>query len=59
MPEIHLRQPGFNYSDRGPFTKKKEKIIHLKKQDHQDIFIKMNYIKIVFNITWVMEILKI
>ena len=26
MPEIHLKQPGFTYSARGPFTKNKERI---------------------------------
>ena len=26
MPEMHLRQPGFNYSACGPFTKNKERI---------------------------------
>ena len=26
MPEMHLKQPGFTYSTRGPFTKNKEKI---------------------------------
>ena len=26
MPEIHLRQPGFTYSDYGLFTKNKERI---------------------------------
>ena len=26
MPEMHLRQPGFTYSARGPFTKNKERI---------------------------------
>ena len=25
MPELHLRQPGFAYSDCGPFTKTKNK----------------------------------
>ena len=25
MPEMHLRQPGFNYSACGPFTKNKER----------------------------------
>ena len=49
MPEMHLRQPGFTYSACGPFTKNKEKIKILKKQENQDIFIKMNYIKLVFN----------
>ena len=26
MPEMHLRQPGFTYSARGPFTKNKQRI---------------------------------
>ena len=26
MPEIHLKQPGYNYSACGPFTKNKERI---------------------------------
>ena len=26
MPEMHLKQPGFTYSDYGPFTKNKERI---------------------------------
>ena len=26
MPEMHLKQPGFNYSASGPFTKNKERI---------------------------------
>ena len=49
MPEMHLRQPGFTYSACGPFTKNIEKIKILKKQENQDIFIKMNYIKLAFN----------
>ena len=49
MPEMHLRQPGFTYSACGPFTKNKEKIKILKKQENQDIFIEMNYIKLAFN----------
>ena len=47
MPEMYLKQPGFTYSACaysacGPFTKNKEKIKILKKQEIQDIFIKMN-----------------
>ena len=41
-PEIRLRQPGFTYSARGPFTKNKLRIKILKKQVIQDIFIKAN-----------------
>ena len=26
MPDMHLKQPGFNYSTCGPFTKNKERI---------------------------------
>ena len=59
IPEMHLRQPGFTYSACGPFTKNKERIKSLKKQENQDIFIKTNYIKLVFNTMWLMEILKI
>ena len=43
--------------DRSLKTKKEYK--NLKKQETQDIFIKKNYFKLVFNIIWVMEILKI
>ena len=59
MPEMHLRQPGFTYSACGPFTKNKERIKNLKKQVIQDIFIKTNFIKLVFKMIWLMEILKI
>ena len=30
MPEMYLRQPGFTYGDRGPFTKNKERIQKFK-----------------------------
>ena len=59
MPEMHLRQPGFTYSACGPFTKSKERIQSLNKLEIQDIFTKMNWIKLVFNMIWLMEILKI
>ena len=58
MPEMHLKQPGFTYRACGPFTKNKE-FKNLKKQEIQAIFTKMNLIRLVFNITWLMEILKI
>ena len=57
-PEMHLRQPGFTYNACGPFTKNKERIQTLKKLDIQDIFTEMNWIKFVFNMIWLMEILK-
>ena len=59
MPEMHLKQPGFTYSTCGPFTKKKKEFKNLKKQEIQAIFTKMNLIRLVFNMTWFMEILKI
>ena len=30
MPEMYLRQPGFTYSARGPFTENKERILKFK-----------------------------
>ena len=42
MPEIDLRQPGFTYSACGTFTKIKQRIKSLKKQEIQDVFIKTN-----------------
>ena len=59
MPEMHLKQPGFTYSACGPFTKNKERIRKLKKQEIQITFTKMNLIRHVFNMTLLMEILKI
>ena len=59
MPEMYLRQPGFTYSTYELFTKNKERFKNLKKQEIHNIFIKTNYIKLVFNMTCLMEILKI
>ena len=59
MLEMHLRQPQFVYSACGPFTKNKERIQKLKRQEIQAIFTKMNWIKHAFNMIWLMEILKI
>ena len=48
IPEMHLMQPvalgklGFTYSACRPFTKNKERIQKLKKQELQKIFPKMN-----------------
>ena len=55
MPEMHLKQLGFTYSVCGPFTKNKERIKKFrKKQEIHNIFIKMSYINLVFNMTWLM-----
>ena len=43
MPKMHLKQPGFTYSSCGPFTKNKEQIQNLKKQEIQTIFTKMTW----------------
>ena len=59
MPEMHLRQPGFTYRASGPFTKIKKEFKNLKKKEIQAIFTKMNLIRLVFSMTWYMEILKI
>ena len=42
MPEMHLKQLCFTYSPCGSFTKGKERIKKIKKQQIQDIFIKTN-----------------
>ena len=57
MPEMHLKQPRFTYSACSPFTKNKERIEKFK--EIQAIFTKMNLIKLVFNIIWLMGVLKI
>ena len=57
MPEMHLKQPEFTYSGCGPFTKKQRK----KSKEIEDLsYIYKNELdKFVFNMTWLMEILKI
>ena len=42
MPEMHLRQSEFTYSACGPFTKNKEKIQKIKKQEIHNMFFKTN-----------------
>ena len=54
MNEMHLRQTGFAYSTCGHFHESK----NLKKQEIAGISIKTNNIKLVFNMTWYVEILK-
>ena len=56
MPEMHLKQHRFTESAGDPVTKKKERIKKkLKKQEVQDICIKTNYIKLVFNMIWLTD----
>ena len=52
MPEMHFKQPGLIFSACGTFTKNKERI-------KKTIFTKMSLIRLVFNMIWIMEILKI
>ena len=59
MPDIHLKQPRFTYSFCGPLTKNKERIQNFKETGDKATIKKMNLIKLVFNIIWHMEILKI
>ena len=58
MPEMHLRQSGFTYSACRPFTKNKERMQKFK--ETEDLrYINQNEIKLVFNMTWLMEIVNI
>ena len=59
MPEMHLKQPRFTYSTCGLFTKNKERIQKFKETGDTSYIYKMNLIKLVFNMIWHMEILKI
>ena len=54
MPEMHLKQPGFNYSAFGSFTRNKQRIQKLMQTGDT----RMNWIKFVFSMTWLMEALK-
>ena len=59
MPEMHLRQPGFTYSARGPFTKNKERMQKVKQTGDSRYIYKNELGKLVFNMIWLIEILKI
>ena len=54
MREMNLRKPGFTYSACGPFTKNKQRIQKLCKQNIQIISTRMNWIKPLFNMIWLM-----
>ena len=51
--------PGFTYSVCGPFTKLKKELKSSSKLEIQILFIKINLIKLVFNMIWLMENQKI
>ena len=59
MPEMHLKQPGFTYSACGPFTKNKQRIEKFTQMEIQILFIKMNLMRLVFNMIWFMANQKI
>ena len=54
MPEMHLKQPGFTYSACGPFTKNKERIEEFMQTGNTDFFIKINLIRLVSSMIWLM-----
>ena len=54
MPEMHLKQHTFTYSACGSLKINKE-FKNLCKQEIKIISIKMNWIKLVFNMIWLME----
>ena len=56
MLEMHLKQQGFTYSACRSFTKNKERIQKFKETGDTRY---MNLIRLVFNMVWCMEILKI
>ena len=57
---MHLRHLGLLIELASHLVKTKKEFKNLKKQEIQGIFIKMNYIELVFNMTTkLMEILKI
>ena len=60
MDEMHLRHLGLLTVLASHLLKRKKDLKNLKKQEIQGIFIKMNYLKLAFNMTTrLMEILKI
>ena len=59
MPEMHLKQPGLLRALVNHLIKTKKEFKNLQKQDIPTIFTKMNLISLAFNMTWLMEILKI
>ena len=59
MREMYLKQPGFTHSACGPFAKNKERIESLCKLEIQILLIKMNLIKPIFNMIWLMANQKI
>ena len=59
MSELHLKQPGFTYSACGPFTRNKEKLKNLCRQEIQILFTEISLIKLPFNMMQLMVYRKI
>ena len=59
MPEMHLRQPGFTYSACESFAKNKERIQEFKETRDSQYIYQNELDKLVSNMTWHIEILKI
>ena len=59
MPKMHFKQPGFIYSACRPFSKNKERIQKFKETGDTSYIYKNELDKLVFNMIWPMEILKI
>ena len=58
MPEMHLKQPGF-YLLVTHSQKTRKELKNLYKLEIQNLFIKMNLIKLVLNMIWLMANQKI
>ena len=58
MPEMHLKQPGFTYSDCGPCTKNKERTKKFTRAGNTDYIYKIILIKLVFNMIWLLVSIK-
>ena len=59
MPELHLKQTGFTYSACEPLFKNKERIQKFKETGDTKYICRNELDKLVFNMIWFMEILKI
>ena len=59
MPEMYLKQPGFTYSACGSLTKNKERIEKFMQTGYTGFIYRMNLIKLVFNMIWLLENQKI
>ena len=59
MPEMHLRKHRFTYSSCGHLQEIKKEYKNFKKHEIQVIFMTTNLIKLVFNMTLLMEILNL